>query len=176
MLAPIGTPPIYITHPDLLQKLADGLRKIPESKFNYEELISDGDSNTLEDMECGTRACAIGWCPYIFPDTWRFYGNWPGLRTGYPTGKYAAEKFFGLDCEQANYLFLPTIEEEKWTPLQVADRIEWFIEEMIRTAILESDVQTGDSDGVTGISETSDTSDSGIKTVCATSADSGDSE
>lgn len=54
---------------------------------------------------CSTSGCAIGECPGLFPDEWRFDSGLPTLKGKFdPLG--SAEDFFGLNGKQAEYLFL----------------------------------------------------------------------
>lgn len=62
--------------------------------------------------ECGTSACVLGWCPYVFPENWVFMRGSLTPRfiyreDGYEqeVGVVAANGFFGLDDKEADFLF-----------------------------------------------------------------------
>src|SRR5690242_18999015 len=51
--------------------------------------------------------CALGECPVLFPEQWRFKGRFVFLRWGCETGLWAACAFFGLSIGQSRHLFMP---------------------------------------------------------------------
>ena len=68
---------------DRLLKLADFLDTVDEKKFNYcvwgqidamgEFEPVEGTSITTEELlkvNCNTSACALGWCPTVWPEEW----------------------------------------------------------------------------------------------------------
>jgi len=84
----------------------------PEAGFDF--------SRYLTGEGCGTSACAIGWCPVVFPNCWK-YGAWESSRGDiqkYPTlnkyselkyPEYSSMDFFNIDYDQHKYLFIPTV-------------------------------------------------------------------
>lgn len=85
--------------------------------------------------ECGTTACAAGWCPVVFPRDWKFSDNLvnPELkkatcaRGAGGAGKTFAHLrgFFALSMDDVKYLFGSG---ELRTPKQEAKVIEEFVE------------------------------------------------
>jgi hypothetical protein len=90
--------------------------------------------------QCGTAGCAIGECPFAFPNDWKFSSN------GYPilsvNGDQSnifgdAEKFFELPGIASSHLFSPGDQEIKIyggkylkrnaTPKEVAGNIREFV-------------------------------------------------
>ena len=64
-------------------------------------------------LDCGTAGCAIGECPFEFPDEWEFKSN--GFRSSFPHLINSEEKvftdasnFFEISRDAANHLFSPT--------------------------------------------------------------------
>jgi hypothetical protein len=78
--------------------------------FSFEHFNLFPDAYRGRKNKCGTMGCAIGECPIIFKDHWRFskYGS-PELISN---SKYSlvipqTQKFFGLSFDEAGYLFYP---------------------------------------------------------------------
>lgn len=92
--------------------------------------------NSIESSaKCGTSGCAIGECPIVFKDYWKFDGlGSPVLRnTCYDTW-YSGIRFFGLTTNQFDFLFVPKDIDhtqglpEDATKEDVANRIIKFVE------------------------------------------------
>lgn len=87
---------------------------------------------------CGTRGCAIGECPIVFPNEWYFSDTHkvPLTKTGDSHG------FFGLKPEEYYHLFIPGCQEPnryggqeldgKATRTEVADNIRDFLKIKLR--------------------------------------------
>jgi hypothetical protein len=88
-----------------LLALADFLDKLPRKNFDW--------GVVHEQQECGTVACAIGWAPSVPCLRGKIFISTDGsLSMPVPAaGNYrcsiyeAAEKVFGLDCLQSDFLF-----------------------------------------------------------------------
>lgn len=77
--------------------------------------FEDWSTQDLIDPQCGTTACAIGWCPVVFPNACRiieFYSYDMSTR------------FFGIDNDEWNRLFSA---DHARTPKQEARVIEQFV-------------------------------------------------
>lgn len=61
--------------------------------------------------KCGTMGCALGECPIIWPEDWKFYKNYDGdpvLIGEYPPSSLiSAIRWFNLSPGEAVYLFIP---------------------------------------------------------------------
>lgn len=140
-----------------LLKLADFLDTVPKKLFDLEtfaniDLDSDGCEVALDKMKkfepkCGATACAMGWCPTIFPKLIKWYrldvNSWDGnieygvVLKEQEKGKEfrnfkAAEKLFGLNTDEAEYLFQPSRYPsygKNATPKSVAKRIRKFVKD-----------------------------------------------
>ncbi len=55
-------------HKNRILKLAAFLRTLPKVQFNLAIVA-------MESSECGTVACAAGWCPTVFPHTMKWVKN-----------------------------------------------------------------------------------------------------
>lgn len=100
-----------------LLKLADFLEKLPRKRFDYGRWVGV-DWDGKPDLSCGTTACALGWATTI--PSFRRLGlrlrklggtvsvveleNDDGQETHWSA---AAMNVFGLDANEAFYLFLP---------------------------------------------------------------------
>lgn len=76
--------------------------------------------------DCGTTACALGYCTVLFPKHWKWTGPQPTLRDGFVTGIRSvpcdhAMQFFGVSFQEASELFYGG---RGSTPKQEAARIE----------------------------------------------------
>lgn len=64
-----------------------------------------------EEPNCGTTACAVGWCPKIFPAYFSWSENLNSVILKIDEKEYydfeAAKVFFGLTDDQSFYLFSP---------------------------------------------------------------------
>lgn len=112
-----------------LLALAAFLRTLPQKRFDY-GLWVGSDWRGAQDLSCGTTACAFGWAATM-PQFRRL-----GLRIdrdGMPciarlSVMESAERLFGLDGVESDYLFYPNnIGEEQATPKYVARKIERFV-------------------------------------------------
>lgn len=117
-------------HKDRLLKLADFLDTVPYEHFDLSVVtgdntdLSDYDSNMIQkklcklsknikQKGCGAVACAMGWCPAVFPRfvAWNKYGDLvPAKTSTYQkfdgNGWNALEEYFGIKTEkQSDYLF-----------------------------------------------------------------------
>lgn len=102
-----------------LEKLCQFLDTLPGPKFDFTYYVSKRDART----GCGTVCCAIGWCPAVFPDEWRWAQRGAVVERGVPYHTNSqnpldqACSFFGLSQEDSYRAFLPwkdTSEEEAW--------------------------------------------------------------
>ena len=83
----------------------------------------------VEKESCGTTACAIGWCPTVFPNQWAWEedddGNMvPELRCGASNTWCDIRSFFGLTKQEEVYLFNTGPKRYTRTPKQEARVIE----------------------------------------------------
>lgn len=128
---------------DRLLKLAKFLMKVKKQNFNYAKILL---------INCKTQACAIGYCPTIFPKHWKvceypykvegtiksFYVH---LRTESENINWTdvvndAMKFFDITHDEAVALFASFSTDYKMlkelpesaTPKQVANNIIKFVE------------------------------------------------
>lgn len=53
-------------HAKRLMKLARFLLTVPQEMFDF-SIIVKGKKTPRKQMDCGSKACAIGWCPVVFP-------------------------------------------------------------------------------------------------------------
>jgi hypothetical protein len=79
---------------------------------------------------CGTTACAVGYCPIVFPDDWESTGFLPIRSAGknrYGIGSILtqAQEFFCLNRIDGTHLFMSGMTR---TPKQEAAIIEKFVE------------------------------------------------
>lgn len=111
-----------------LKKLAEGLLTVVDPKHFNMNLWIDGEGIP---GECGTTGCAIGWCPKIFPDDWRYGYKLPRLTHATGLVVRDVEEFFGLSADQCDYLFFESSYHTYFevTPKMVADRILKLIED-----------------------------------------------
>jgi hypothetical protein len=91
--------------------------------------------------KCGTAGCAIGECPFVWPESWKHIGILhpvPVLINGETTNPLdCAQEFFGLSFRQAIHLFIPEDQNAHIyggeflgadaTPRQVASNIRAFV-------------------------------------------------
>lgn len=114
-----------------LLKLADFLDKLPRKSFNFAKFA--------EQTDCGTVACALGWCPVLFKRLGvKYFQIGPmtnvstvSIKKGYDErfGFAVGEVLFGLTRHQSYLLFDPISSGlgQDATPKQVAKRIRTFI-------------------------------------------------
>jgi hypothetical protein len=124
---------------DRLQKLADFLKELPEEKFDYSALRNES--------ECGTIACAVGWCPEVFPELVKSFKGHIEFLDDSPAydAQMIAKKLFNLPFGFSRGLFYPGFQEDLGyefenlgnlaSSAQVASLIEKFIK--VRKAELE---------------------------------------
>ena len=115
--------------------------QVKPQNFDMQELVyvdyEDYEQLRLKKPECGAAACAMGYMPVVFPRQWVWAhhgvccaadvppnlppGGWgPGMRWA-----VAAEKFFGIDDDEVDWLFS---QDEQRTPKQEAEILERFVE------------------------------------------------
>lgn len=124
-----------------LQELVDRLKTVPTEHFYYGRWFSDGlkePADLLKTEACDTTGCALGWAAVFWPEEWTYVSSTlerikPILKTrlvadkfGYNSFKSAAE-FFDISLDDAEYLFLPAGDEYKYTPKQVATKVQLYI-------------------------------------------------
>lgn len=140
-------------HKDRLLKLANFLRELPRKAFDLSVLAKiptesedacPVNSTKQKALSCGTVACAMGWCPTIFPRqiAWEIseFADWENdnntidasiVLKDNPENKdfQAAIEFFGLNnVEEAYYLFHPwEYPEGHRNAKYVAKRIESYV-------------------------------------------------
>lgn len=126
-----------IMNTERLQAWADGLRGVPETRFNIERWI-DGDPRDFEpiDSKCGTAACAAGWLPYLFPKEWGYDDvNDPvlveSIREKFVVCSFnEVAKWLDAKEEVAYWICCPSaynMDADEVTPNIVADRLEELI-------------------------------------------------
>lgn len=123
-----------------LDHLADFLfEKVQDDWFDLKQWATSG----FPYKECGTTACAIGWCPAAFPRSWE-WGTVHGSRPRPKLKQQAFQdfsswsyvnavrdhgmKFFALDRTEFDYLFMPEgYAEDRQSRRIVAGRIKAFV-------------------------------------------------
>lgn len=122
-----------------LLKLADFLeKKVVDSNFGLMVIVS-GDPRKLKNgiesrHKCGTIACAMGYCPLVFPRLLKYKNNDVVLNTKESDfyGDYnwgAIKQIFNLTEEESEYLFMPNLREGYITRKHVIKRIRNFVRE-----------------------------------------------
>ena len=121
-----------------LAKLARFLRTVTPTKFDLNAWIKGAFPEMMaqdptQPGDCGTTACAIGWCPVVFPDHWMYsnlrrighYSEPIYLRNRIMSMEGAASNFFGLTSTQVERLFMPQSykNHELGDPKAVAKRL-----------------------------------------------------
>ena len=104
-----------------LLKLGDFLYTLPRKLFNYNSVMAKGSKEPLDALKagggCGTKGCAMGWLPAIFPRTFAWRGDrwWPDseldifLKANPQLSTFrSVEIYFGLDADEAEFLFQPS--------------------------------------------------------------------
>ena len=119
-----------------LLKLASFLGKIHPSKFNYYTWVG-GQENPIEMAKnprikerCGTTACAIGWCPAIWPEAWSWASNampvlTKNIRKLYFCPVDQAANWFNISKEDTLFLF--TEQRDNVTAREMATLIRKFV-------------------------------------------------
>lgn len=119
-----------------LTKLAEHLEtgKLGHKIFDFSTYNANRNGDDMGTARCGTAGCAIGECPIVFPDEWKF-DKLGGivLRSGDDH-----TVFFDITDEQYDHLFLPNDQDcetyggeelgKDATRYQVAANIRAFIE------------------------------------------------
>lgn len=103
--------------------------QVPKENFDMETVIHQTDESIppekqLQEGFCGTTACAMGWCPIVFPKDWRYTMRHSILSLRGPSNAYwehEAESYFGLTDYEVIFLFGG---EKQRTPKQEAREIE----------------------------------------------------
>jgi len=128
---------------DNLEIMAKFLRDLEPEKFDFRHIVTE---HKLSPSLCGTKCCAIGWMPAIWPDQFMWYNldrkNIDPLgtlvrRRDDPDGDSTrlfnfnlAEAFFGISESQSDSFFMPHAKDAKSiTPIELAEQIESFIAE-----------------------------------------------
>src|SRR3990167_4454422 len=106
-----------------LLKLAAFLEKLPAEKFDISNWITKlGNKNG-----CGTVACAVGWCPKIFPTNVKLLTRVVHFKCNKesPYGFSGPAEFFGISVEQSFELFSEdSYQQDRFaTPKDVAGKI-----------------------------------------------------
>ena len=118
-----------------LLKLAEFIRTVPKKHFDMDNIIrteaevgkeANALRYALKGEDCHTAACAIGWCPIVFPRLFTFDGY--GMVVERKSRRYdfqAAEIVFALSSPESYKLFSPTPGNN--TPSQVARNLTKFV-------------------------------------------------
>lgn len=112
-----------------LNKLACFLDTIPRRNFDLTCVVATDDLPTRDVAKCGAAACAVGWCPIVFPRSNIFFDkpdSWSTIDVEFPDGTnlLGACDFFGLTFDQGHYLFTPdSYDNYNPEPKEVAERI-----------------------------------------------------
>lgn len=125
-----------------LMLMVGKLREVQETepdRFHYASWVGR-DWKGMEDLSCGTTACAAGWATtvpelaelglYMQKDRVRTDGTVIGsvaVRNVSTYSHHALEQFFGLTYTETDHLFYPEGDEREMSAGQVADRVEAFI-------------------------------------------------
>lgn len=115
-------------HGERLLKLADHIEKMPKGDGHQEGKAGFDFNFIAVKQECGTAACAVGSMPAVWPDKFRYGGDYGKSAENVPSGDYLnvfprrirggvplsrvmnltlATRFFGLTGSEANALFIP---------------------------------------------------------------------
>lgn len=127
-----------------LLKLADHLDKgkLIHKEFYFGKYNDGPLQNIGKIKNCGTRGCAIGECPAVFPEHWKFADSFDPILKNSETGSPVedAEYFFDIDYNEYSHLFLPTCQhtqkfggkstDDTTTRKQVASNIRAFVKRM----------------------------------------------
>jgi len=115
-------------HKEKLIKLADFLDTLEADMFNMESVIDNFVSVDMmrRVIPCGATACAIGWCPAVFPDELQ-YTVFGGIRWVNGPNAYSyigiATKLFDISFDFADSLFSAGEYDSTNDPKLVAERI-----------------------------------------------------
>lgn len=128
---------------DRLLKLATFLENVPRRKFNLSWFIDTKydvlpSQDYLKEGFCGTTACAVGYCPVVFPRLFSYKKD----RNRVGTDNYeivlsrnqdikgftAAQEVFGISLDDLLYMFDPdSYNHRQRGPKSVARRIRTFV-------------------------------------------------
>jgi hypothetical protein len=121
---------------DLLRQLAAHLRSDNRAHpiFDYTTFndTETPDADFAASNICGSRGCALGECPAIWPELWQ----WSGYLVTYKYNTMpfdGAVEFFNIEYREASFLFGCTRTSPlpgNATAAQVADHIETFCQEV----------------------------------------------
>jgi hypothetical protein len=139
--------PLKRVYRERLLKLATFLETVPRKKFDFSRVVGDAEDSWAipteaprKTFDCGSVACAIGWCPVVFPRLARYRLNQQALFrvTTADDGMYftdVARELFAITSSEAYALFsagsqelfdLPRLSDTA-TPKQVARNIRTFV-------------------------------------------------
>jgi hypothetical protein len=117
-----------------LLRLAEFLEKLPPKKFYFGTWVKEWKN------ECGTVCCAIGWCPVVFPEHFKWCYDTTNVlfRRGndWMIAAWHSEDFFDLTDDEFSHLFHPNAQEqvfggrkldERSRPKTVAANIREFV-------------------------------------------------
>ena len=133
---------------DLLKTLSAHLRagNLGHQKFDFSCFnrdIREGEQVPTAARTCGSNGCALGECPIVFPNDWRFGDN--GLPCTGDTSEWRgaghvfadAAVFFGINVNATEHLFNPEVQRphtyggrylpEHASKEDVADNIDAFL-------------------------------------------------
>lgn len=97
-------------HIDRLLKLADHLEygQLGHKVFDFNNYNADENNQAHCGASCGYAGCAIGECPIVFPEVWRFNHNgWPVADGFGSVTRYSIEAFFDISVYESEHLFVP---------------------------------------------------------------------
>jgi hypothetical protein len=127
------------THKRRLLKLADFLAtQVKPEKFDLTTFVNKVNeyggcrvfTNPEDYTKCGTTACAVGWCPIVFPKTFKLNrkGNIALIARPRLCNFKAAKEYFGLKEGVIEYLFTHySYREGHKGPKSVARRLREFV-------------------------------------------------
>lgn len=122
-----------------LIKIAEFLENLPEHKFDFSAYVILGSKQPLEALcsleeHCGTTACAIGWLPAIFPESFKWVKDWsdelsPALVENDEWNENDIRDFLEIDQRNYDFLFIPGSSSlyNEAKPKEVAEQIRQFI-------------------------------------------------
>ena len=91
-----------------LLKLADHLENgnLGHKYFSFSVWNSD-DWQDGADVKCGTMGCAIGECPFVWPDDWKFDTDGEPVLDGKIGVHDSVVDWFELSKDEGRHLFIP---------------------------------------------------------------------
>lgn len=115
-------------HADRLLTLAWFLKtQVKPSEFDMGSWVKGDSKNLFREHTCGTTACAVGYCPVVFPRQWKYDGAYKPMvirQDPYFESGYEESEFFGVNGPEWIHLFGCY---RKRTPKQEALVIERFV-------------------------------------------------